>query len=113
MTSTRLKNYDYSSAGAYFVIICTHNKQKILCDIVGDGVYDIPKTNLSKYGIIVFHNIKKMNLKYDDVQIDKYVIMPNHIHLIIKIFNSLNIGLSQAPNPTNATIPNFISLFKR
>ncbi len=110
---TRLKNYDYSSAGAYFVTICTHNKQKILCDIVGDGVYDIPKTNLSKYGNIVFHNIKKMNLKYDDVQIDKYVIMPNHIHLIIKIFNLPNNGLSQAPYPTNATIPKFISLFKR
>ena len=34
---TRLKDYDYSSEGAYFITICTQDKQKILCDIVGDG----------------------------------------------------------------------------
>lgn len=35
---TRLKNYDYSSDGAYFITICTHKKQNILCDIVGEGL---------------------------------------------------------------------------
>jgi len=34
----RLKNYDYSSNGMYFITICTKNKEHILCDIVGDGV---------------------------------------------------------------------------
>ena len=55
-----------------------------------------------------------MNTKYDNISIDKYAIMPNHIHLIIKIENKFPDGMSQAPYPTtNAIIPKFISLFKR
>ncbi len=107
---TRLKNYDYSSEGAYFITICTHQKQKILCDIVGDGVYDIPQTDLSHYGLIADKYIQKMNSQYNNVFIDKYVVMPNHIHLILVIKNN---GMSQAPSPTNAIIPKFVSLYKR
>ena len=111
---TRLKNYDYSQNGYYFITICTHNKQKILCNIVGDGVYDIPQTNLTACGMILEKYIIFMNSKYKNISIDKYVIMPNHIHLIIKIVNESHIGMSQAPYPTsNAIIPKFISLFKR
>ena len=76
---TRLRNYDYSQDGFYFITICTHNKQKILCDIVGDGVYDIPQMNLTKYGNILEKYIVFMNSKYENVLINKYVIMPNHI----------------------------------
>ena len=55
-----------------------------------------------------------MNSKHKNISIEKYVIMPNHIHLIIKIVNESNIGMSQAPYPTaNAIIPKFISLLKR
>ena len=39
---TRLKYYDYSNSGYYFVTICTHNKHKILCDIVGEGTETLP-----------------------------------------------------------------------
>ena len=59
--SIRLKNYDYSSSGYYFITICTQNKRKILCDIVGDGVYDIPKTKLTEYGKCVYKYINKMD----------------------------------------------------
>jgi len=52
-----------------------------------------------------------MNNDLKDVTVDKYVIMPNHIHLILKVHN--NAGCRQAPSPTNATIPKFMSLFKR
>ena len=116
---TRLKNYDYSQKGYYFITICAHNKQKILGDIVGDGVYDNPKIILSSCGEIANKHIQKMNSKYDNVRIDKYVIMPNHIHLIINISetskeNNILCGMSQAPYPTaNAIIPKFVSLFKR
>ena len=54
-----------------------------------------------------------MNEKYEYVFIDKYIIMPNHIHLIIVIEEEAVNGSSQAPNPTNDIIPKFISLFKR
>ena len=82
---TRLKNYDYSREGAYFITICTHNRKNILCDIVGDGVYDIPKTTLFHCGEIVEKYIQKMNYQYDNVCVDKYVIMPNHVHAIVVI----------------------------
>lgn len=111
---TRLKNYDYSTNGAYFVTICTHNRKCILSDIVGDGVYDIPQINLTEYGNILEKYIAFMNSKYENVLIEKYVIMPNHIHMIIQINESTQSGMSQAPYPTaNAIIPKFVSLFKR
>ena len=49
----RLKEYDYSKNGAYFVTICTKDRKNILCEIVGDGAYDIPKIQLSQMGNIV------------------------------------------------------------
>ncbi len=70
----RLKEYDYSQNGYYFITICTVNKQKILCDIVGDDAHIVP----TKYGTVVEKFIKTIP------GIDKYVIMPNHIHLILK-----------------------------
>ncbi|MBE6770482.1 MAG: hypothetical protein E7548_07020 [Ruminococcaceae bacterium] len=107
---TRLKNYNYSSNGYYFITICTHNRKNILCDIVGDGVYDIPKTTLFHCGEIVEKYIQKMNYQYDNVCVDKYVIMPNHIHLILAVENS---GTSRAPSPTNNAVSHAISTFKR
>ena len=84
--ATRLKGYDYSTPGMYFVTICTHNRQCILSDItVGTGVLDCPKNTLSVYGQTAYKQIKIMSELYDNITIDKYVIMPNHIHMIIQI----------------------------
>ena len=82
--STRLKNYDYSQNGYYFITICTHKKQKLLCDIVGEGLRALPTIKLTKIGEVVSHSIEYIN-SYDSISIDKYIIMPNHVHLIIKI----------------------------
>ena len=80
---TRLKNYDYSSCGAYFITICTHKKQKILCDIVGEGLCALPITKLTPIGEAVKVSIKYIADNYGNISVDKFVIMPNHIHLII------------------------------
>ena len=86
---TRLKDYDYSQSGAYFVTICTYNKKCILSDIlVGEGLCPLPKSILSPIGTIVKESIQYLNNTYDGVTIDKYVIMPNHIHLIVVLNNS-------------------------
>ena len=84
----RLINYDYSSAGYYFVTICVKNRQKILCDIVGATAPGRPHNNdtwphinLTPLGICVDETIQKTNK--NGVIIDKYIIMPNHIHMII------------------------------
>ena len=71
----RLKYYDYSSAGCYFVTICTHNGEWLF----GNG------NELSKAGKIVDEQIQAIETHYPDVKIDNYIIMPNHIHLLITI----------------------------
>ncbi len=107
---TRLKDYDYNTSGAYFITICTHNKQKILCNIVGGGAFDAPKITLSKTGEIVKKYILSTN-NIHGITVDKYVIMPNHIHLILLVENEN--GPSWAPSPTNNTISHTVSTLKR
>ena len=82
---TRLQNYDYSSNGYYFITISTHNKEKTLGDVVGEGLCALPSIKLTNIGKIVNESIEYMNNEYDGISVDKYVIMPNHVHLIIKI----------------------------
>ncbi len=111
----RLKEFDYNQNGAYFVTICTKDRKCILSNIVGDGVFDVPKIYLSKYGKIVKNRIDEMNIMYDNIFVEKYIIMPNHIHLVIRINNITEIqnGTSRTASPTNSTIPLFVSTFKR
>lgn len=84
-----------------------------MCDIVGRGVYDAPQIKLTTYGETAEKYIRVMNDTHDKTFIDKYVIMPNHIHCIIVIRSATKDGSSQAPNPTNEIIPKFVSLYKR
>ncbi len=80
---TRLKNYDYSSEGAYFITICTHNRKEIFSDVVG-SIHESTATKLNLNGIIAENIINRLNTRFA-LNIDKYVIMPNHIHMIVII----------------------------
>lgn len=71
----RLKFYDYSSAGCYFVTICTHNGEWLFGD----------SNELSNAGKIVDEQIQAIKTHYSDIKIDNYVIMPNHIHMMVTI----------------------------
>ena len=86
----RLKNYDYSSNGLYFVTICTKNRVQYLSeiidvnnDIVGNAALGVPIVKFTEYGEIVNKNIIKINEIYRYVSVLNYVIMPDHIHLIL------------------------------
>lgn len=86
----RLKHYDYSQVGYYFVTLCTENKERILCDIVGEqsvgvGFHADPTIRLTAIGKDVEKSILILPILYNGVQVDQYVIMPNHIHLIIAL----------------------------
>ena len=108
----RLKEYDYSENGAYFVTVCTKDKRHFLSTIrVRDGLPDVPYEELTAYGQIVKHQFETMNGLYENIKVNHYVIMPNHIHFIIEIKN----GRSRTPAPTraNAIIPKYVSTFKR
>ncbi len=103
---TRLKKFDYSTPGAYFITICTDERRELLSKItVGDDAHIVPQNDLTDYGLICEKYIKNINIKYDNVIVDKYVIMPNHIHLIISI------GTMKASSPTR-NIEQIIRSFK-
>ena len=82
----RLNDYDYSQNGAYFITVCVKDKLNKLGKIVGDGLCAVPKTELSYIGIEVEKSILFIN-SYPHITVDKYVVMPNHIHIIISICN--------------------------
>ena len=109
---TRLQNYDYSSGGAYFITVCTEGRAQILSKIVGGDVPDAPiNVVLLPFGKIIDKYIKQFNDFYEHIIIDKYVIMPNHVHLIILVENGAS-GTSP-PTKQHSVISQFISTLKR
>ena len=110
--NNRLGKYDYSQNGAYFITRCVKDRKEILSEIVGAGVLDCPKIRLLYHGEIADKYIKQMGGFYDNISIDKYVIMPDHIHLILTVKN----GRSGTPAPTgdkNSSVTEFVGTFKR
>ena len=85
----RLEGYDYSQEGAYFITICTKDRKPLLGEtmVVGDDAHIVPYVGLSFIGTVVRKYIDRIP------DIDKYVIMPNHVHLLIVI-----------PMPENGTM---------
>ena len=83
--SPRLKEYDYSLPGAYFVTVCTKEKKCLLSEFVGEGLCPLPENRLTPIGEEIKSSIRFINDNYPGVTIDRYVIMPNHIHLIVII----------------------------
>lgn len=95
----RLNDYNYSSNGAYFITICTKNKENLLWKNVGANcVRPLDQLPLSKIGIVIENEIYKLNTVYENIKVDKYQIMPNHIHLIIFIYEDSNGRTQFAPN---------------
>ena len=86
----RLKNYDYSQNGLYFITICTKDKIPYLCEIKGVPMSvgaDIirPIVYKTETGRIAEESINQICEHYEDVRVVKYCIMPDHIHLILEI----------------------------
>ncbi len=90
-SSIRLPFYDYSQAGAYFITICTHARQCILGSVI-DG-----QIGLNEPGQIVQNAWLKIKERFPQIELDAFVIMPNHIHGIIVISN---VGaIHESPRP--------------
>jgi REP element-mobilizing transposase RayT len=85
--ANRLHDYNYSSNGAYFITICTKDRALILWDEeylnVGEAAYSLPQIILSPIGQMVQTILLNIPDVYKNVFVDAYVIMPNHIHMII------------------------------
>lgn len=102
----RLHDYDYSAPGAYFITICTYNKQPIFGHIAissnGEAVM-----HYSPIGTFAKQHLLDLPSHYENVKIDNWVVMPNHIHMLIRIEERIN------PFPTAAyDIPNVVGKYK-
>jgi len=128
---TRLKDYDYSSNGCYFITVCTKDKKHILAHYKNENAADINfvgaddhggpqnhskntagavtrrKIILTPYGKIADKYIRSIENAYDTVFIENYIIMPNHIHLMLLIDNF------GPPRSSAPTISSIIGAFKR
>ena len=108
--SIRLKDYDYSQPGAYFITICTHKKQCILGEVADDGM------KLSRFGEIVKTEWLKTFEIRKNLILDEYIVMPNHFHGIIIVDGRGT--LQRAPTfekfgrPVSNSIPTVVRLFK-
>ncbi len=122
----RLREYDYSQNGYYFITICTRDKKCILwnnqkpyneenaykTDTFNVGATCGRPYELSRIGKIAEEEIKHFDTVYPNIYIDRYVIMPNHIHMIIVIDNPISGRPQVAPTSNAVTIPRIIKQFK-
>lgn len=106
----RLPNYDYSSAGCYFVTFCTRNRREVLSQIVGRDDLGAPQIVLLRAGQCLEQYIQSISEAYPNVSIDQYTIMPNHVHLLISVREGE--GAPGSSRPTQL-IPRIISVLKR
>ncbi len=81
----RLKKYDYSTPGAYFITICTVDRKDILWRNPNDKILGLSDIVLSDYGKVTENAIGNIPIVYETVTVDHYIIMPNHIHMILQI----------------------------
>ncbi|MBB6218539.1 REP element-mobilizing transposase RayT [Anaerosolibacter carboniphilus] len=109
--SLRLKNYDYSQVGLYFITICTQDKKPYFGQIV-DGVMQ-----LNSYGQIVNQCISKIGDLHIGLNIDCKVVMPNHVHFIIKnvgvaYYATRNMEGMSTQEKSKMLVPKIIQQFK-
>ena len=104
---TRLESHDYSSPGTYFITICTANREDLFWTACRGELCSPASVPLSKTGCVVDSEIRKMDSIYTSVRVDKYAVMPDHIHLILSIATDADGRTQFAP-----TISRVIKQFK-
>src|SRR5262245_19379847 len=89
--SIRLLEYDYGDEGAYFVTICTHERMCLF------GYVDDDAMTLNSYGRIVWDEWEVTAKLRPNIQLDRFVVMPNHVHGIIFITEKVNQAMDETP----------------
>ena len=137
--NNRIPNYDYSQTGSYYLTICTKNRNPVLSKIlVGAGLPDCPvsavpnargqsgtpdptgpRVELLPYGEIADKYIRQMDAFYEHISVECYVIMPDHIHLLVSICRDsledqqFTESFYEQKAPCNSVIAQFVGTFKR
>ncbi len=92
--SIRLKGYDYSQAGAYFLTICTYDRACLLGEIIECEMRP------NEFGSVVHDYWYELSSHFPHVELDAFVLMPNHVHGIIVIIDTVNtVGAQHAAAP--------------
>ena len=81
----RLPSFDYSSPGGYFITLCTDKHRNLFWDNVGASIARPQDVCLSALGQIVDAAIRNVSLHYPSISLEHYVIMPNHVHMLLLI----------------------------
>ena len=103
----RLADYSYSQPGAYFITVCVKNKECMLSTIVGADAHIGPYVALTPAGEVVEKYLKTIP------GIGEYVIMPNHVHMILRISaDNVLQGPMWASAPTKASVPSMVRSWK-
>jgi putative transposase len=117
--SLRLKDYNYSTAGAYFVTICTQKRECLFGQVpVGAGPCACPPVVISDTGRMLTNVWRQIPDHYPSIDIDEFVVMPNHIHGIIVIAGAGDIepelpgGRPQGVAPTGLSFSDVVHRFK-
>ncbi len=93
--SIRLRGYDYSQAGAYFVTVCTQNRECLFGNIVAS------KMQLNAAGLMILRWYAELPNKFPDSECNKFICMPNHVHFIV-----INVGADLRVRPDAAPATN-------
>ena len=87
----RLTGFNYANSASYFITVCTAERKRLFWTDYHDYV-------LSPLGETVERYIKEIPLHYDLISVDKYVIMPDHIHLLLTVIGALPHEDKKQPN---------------
>ena len=109
--SIRLRGYDYGQVGAYFVTVCTQNRDYLFGAVVDEEM------RLNDAGRMIEEWWFELNRKFTTVETDKFVVMPNHFHGIVAIAD-VNVGADLCVGPlpegahAGAPLPTVVQWFK-
>ncbi|MBR3288745.1 MAG: transposase [Lachnospiraceae bacterium] len=110
----RIKDYNYKSENIYFITICSKNQECIFCNIdeeidsVGFDTINFNKyIHYSNIGSIIVESLKNIETIYNGVVLKEYVIMPNHLHMLIEITDDIS------KNQNSIDIFKIVGSFKR
>ena len=94
----RLRGFGYNGTGTYFITVCTHGHQCLFGTIFPVGaIHESPGTALSPAGTIAERYILQLSERFPEVTLDSYVVMPNHIHLLMTVSSPEERAIRESP----------------
>lgn len=104
--SIRIPGYDYARAGAYFVTICSWQRKQIFGEVSGE------RMDVNKWGSIVTEEWNELRSRRSNIELDAFVVMPNHVHGILFLGVEGKIGVGRFSNPRPLALGTIIGGYK-